>query len=142
MINTVILLASLAINPATIPGKLNPAVTQSNIHQTVCAKGWTRTIRPSLSYTTTLKRAQMRQYGLSGNSSNFEEDHFIALELGGHPTSTDNLRPQPWPEARKKDRIENYLHRQLCAGKISLHEAQQEIRLWPEVYQRLTGRKP
>lgn len=37
------------------PGAVNPAVTQKNIHSTICKKGWTATIRPRESYTEALK---------------------------------------------------------------------------------------
>jgi exoribonuclease R len=37
---------------AAASGFVNPAVTQANIQQTICAAGWTDTIRPSSSYTT------------------------------------------------------------------------------------------
>lgn len=30
----------------TTPGAINPAVTQANIHETICVKGYTKTIRP------------------------------------------------------------------------------------------------
>jgi hypothetical protein len=29
------------------PGALNPAVTQATISQTICMRGWTRTVRPA-----------------------------------------------------------------------------------------------
>src|SRR3989338_6405173 len=37
---------------ACTPGAINPAVTQSNIHETICRKGFTKTIRPPQSVTT------------------------------------------------------------------------------------------
>jgi len=33
-------------DPETTPGVINPEVTQANIQQTICVKGWTRTLRP------------------------------------------------------------------------------------------------
>jgi len=69
----------------------------------------------------------MAELGLAGKPSDYEEDHLISLELGGHPTDPKNLWPEPWEGewgARKKDVIETYLHRQVCAGKIQLIEAQ------------------
>jgi hypothetical protein len=38
-----------------------------------------------------------------------------------------NLWPQPISDARQKDRVENVLHVQVCAGKISLAKAQKQI---------------
>jgi hypothetical protein len=33
------------------PGAINPEITQQNIQQTVCVKGYTKTIRPPTNYT-------------------------------------------------------------------------------------------
>jgi hypothetical protein len=58
-----------------------------------------------------------------------EVDHLISRELGG-ADSEENLWPQPYtqhPGAHEKDWLENELHKEVCAGKISLANAQQEI---------------
>src|SRR5262245_48582281 len=68
-----------AARPALTPGALNADVTQATIGQTICAHGWTRTIRPSSSYTSALKLEQLTQYGFSGGSAEYQEDHFISL---------------------------------------------------------------
>lgn len=114
-----------AVAPIVPPGAVNPNVTQANIHQTVCVAGWTKTIRPPASYTNKLKLEQMAAQHLVGAPGHYEEDHFIPLEIGGHPTDPLNLWPQPWPEARLKDRLESYTHRQMCAGKMTLEQAQE-----------------
>ena len=45
---------------AFAPGLVNPAITQANIHQTICSPTWsTRSIRPPVSYTSQLKRRQL-----------------------------------------------------------------------------------
>jgi hypothetical protein len=106
------------------PGLLNPEVTQRTIAVTICKRGWTRTIRPPTSYTTELKRKQMRAYARSGDLSDYQEDHLISLELGGHPTDPRNLWPQPYPRASEVDRKENELNDAVCAGDLSLAEAQ------------------
>ena len=106
------------------PGVLNPDVTQTTINATICKRGWTRTIRPPVSYTNDLKRKGLRQYGLRGPPSAFQEDHLISLELGGHPSDPRNLWPEPYPRAAAVDRIENELNAQVCAGSLSLTEAQ------------------
>ncbi len=84
---------------ARTPGVLNPAVTQATIRATICTRGWTRTVRPPVSYTNALKVRQLRQYGLRGPPSAFQEDHLISLELGGNPTDPRNLWPEPYPRA-------------------------------------------
>src|SRR5439155_13780163 len=98
------------------PGVLNPDVHQETIAETICVTGWTRTIRPPTDYTSTLKIEQMREYGLGGDPSDYQEDHLISLELGGHPTDRRNLWPQPRPHAEEVDRIENELNRKVWAG--------------------------
>ena len=77
------------------PGALNPDVTQANIHTTICVRGWTRTVRPPVEYTNDLKMRQMREYGESGPTSTYQEDHLISLELGGDPRDPRNLWPEP-----------------------------------------------
>lgn len=108
------------------PGALNPQVTQATIHRTICVRGWTRTIRPPSSYTTDLKRRQLREAGLGGSLSDYQEDHLISLELGGDPTDPRNLWPEPYPRASEVDRIENDLNAKVCAGSLSLADAQRK----------------
>ena len=109
------------------PGVLNPHVTQSNVGSTICVRGWTATVRPPLAYTAKLKRAQIHERHLPGGPSDYEEDHFIPLELGGHPTDPRNLWPEPWPEAKRKDRWEFGLNRAVCADRMMLAAAQRKI---------------
>jgi hypothetical protein len=106
------------------PGVLNPAVTQANIASTICRHGWTRTIRPPVSYTNALKAKGLRQYRLRGPPSGFQEDHLISLELGGDPVDPRNLWPEPYPRASAVDRIENDLNHRVCTGSLSLADAQ------------------
>src|SRR6185437_6096881 len=59
-----------------------------------------------------------------------EIDHLISRELGGDDAE-DNLCPQPYtqhPGAHEKDWLENQLHKEVCAGTITLEDAQKEIR--------------
>jgi hypothetical protein len=111
---------------ARTPGVLNPDVTQATINSTVCVRGWTKTIRPPTSYTNDLKEKQMREYRVGGSLSDYQEDHLISLELGGHPTDPRNLWPQPYPRASEVDSIENDINDKVCAGELSLAEAQRK----------------
>ena len=111
---------------ARTPGVLNPDVTQANIAATICTHGWTKTIRPPTDYTNELKLKQMREYGVGGSPSAYQEDHLISLELGGHPTDPRNLWPEPYPRAAAVDRIENELNAKVCAGSLSLRAAQEQ----------------
>lgn len=126
-----------------VPGSTNPNISQNTILTTLCNPKWsTKSIRPSSSYTTALKIKQLKQYGYRDqNQSHYEEDHVISLELGGNPTDPNNLWPEPYTAsiqdggAHTKDKVENYLHAQVCAGTISLAQAQSEISgNWYAVY--------
>jgi hypothetical protein len=129
-----------------VPGKLNPDVTQDNIKTTICVSGWTKTVRPTVGYTNKLKLQQMKQFGLTGKPQDYEEDHKVNLGLGGHPSSPDNLWPQPWTgpdNAHKKDAIEVHLQRMVCAGKIPLKEAQAAMMdNWETAYAKYIGPLP
>jgi hypothetical protein len=108
------------------PGVLNPEVTQATISSTICRRGWTATVRPPTDYTNALKLRQLREYGLRGPPSGYQEDHLISLELGGHPTDPRNLWPEPYPRAAEVDRIENELNDEVCGGTLSLADAQRK----------------
>jgi hypothetical protein len=130
-------------NSVATPGATNPAVTQSNIATTICSLGYSSHIRPPVSYTTKLKKLQLRTLPYSSYGSTdtklFEEDHLISLELGGSPTSPKNLWPEPWSGstgARMKDKLENKLHAMVCARQITLKDAQSAIATnWYAAYQ-------
>ena len=115
------------------PGVLNDNVTQDNINDTICHPGFTKTIRPPTKYTTPLEIELMKSYGFTGDRKDFELDHLISLQLGGHPKAVKNLWPEPYLEemtnftAHVKDTFENYLKRQVCTGTMTLSEAQNQI---------------
>jgi hypothetical protein len=114
------------------PGALNPDVTQATIRSTICVSGWTKTVRPPASYTDQLKRQQKITYGeATVPNSQLEEDHLIALGIGGAPHDPANLWPQPRTGshgAPDKDREEDTLHTAVCSGQMTLANAQATIR--------------
>lgn len=125
----------------SVPGEVNPAVTQENLNSTACVPRWTGTVRPPASYTNKLKKEQLPP-GTPLNT--FEEDHRVPLALGGHPTSPNNLWPQHWSPpcgAHEKDRLEDAVHRDLCAGKLTLAEARATFLgdFWVEYDKRYKG---
>jgi hypothetical protein len=130
------------------PGAVNALVTQGNIHSTICVPGWTKTIRPPASYTNKLKAAQLAAgaYASPQEPRTFEEDHLISLEIGGHPTDPRNLWPQPWDGkygAHRKDQLENFLHRAVCAGTITLADAQAAVATnWIAAYDKYIAKYP
>jgi hypothetical protein len=104
-------------DPRCTPGALyEPA--QSNPFGTVCVHGFTKTIRPPVSYTGPLKLKLMAAYGYAGRSPHdFELDHLVALEDGGAPSDPRNLWPEafsPRPGSHEKDDLENALKALVC----------------------------
>lgn len=135
-------------NPVVTPGATNPDVTQDTISQNICNPQWsTKSIRPAASYTTALKVKQLAgdyAYENISDTKLVEEDHLISLELGGSPDSPLNLWPEPYttsiPDggAKVKDTVENYLHKQVCSGAITLADAQRLISSdWYMVYKNM-----
>jgi len=80
--------------------------------------------RPPAKWTSALKRKQLPA---GAKMRDWSEDHQMPIELGGAPKDEANLRPVPVARAKADDRVENRLHRELCAGTISLVQAQQEM---------------
>ena len=139
-----ILLALAAIVLPPVPGAVDPNVNQDDISTTICVHNWTKTIRPPASYTNKLKLQQMLKLGLTGSPHLYEEDHDISLEIGGNPTDPNNLWPEAWAGpwgAHVKDRLENRLHREVCAGTITLQQAQHDISTnWVAAYAKYIGK--
>ena len=123
-------------NPADLPCietthgciSLNPDVTQDTIEQTICVTGYTKTVRPSTSYTNGVKLKLLREAEIDqSHIGEYELDHIIPLAIGGHPRKLSNLQLQPWDGeqgANKKDGLERRLQSLVCRGALSLLEAQ------------------
>ena len=128
------------------PGAINPAVTQATIRSTICVVGWTATVRPPVAYTNQLKYDQLHSgYNLEGdlNMKHYEEDHIVPLEVGGNPSSTLNLFPEPRNikfGAYFKDQLENRIHQLVCSSQLSLHLAQRVFLVnWEKGYTKYIG---
>src|SRR5206468_9221451 len=111
-------------DPACTPGARFSRVTRAQ----VCRPGYARSVRHVSSST---KDAVYRAYGLSEhfNGADGEVDHLVSLELGGS-NARANLFPEaatPRPGSHEKDRLENRLHAEVCAGTITLRRAQRLI---------------
>jgi hypothetical protein len=126
------------------PGAIDPNVSQKLVNGTICIVGYSDEVRPPTSKTNKIKTAQLLAYGFAGSMSDYELDHLISLELGGCPDCVSNLWPEPYNipmGAREKDKVENYLHKAVCNGEMTLAEAQKEIATdWTAVYYRLYGK--
>ncbi|GAC1447156.1 MAG: hypothetical protein PVS3B1_29980 [Ktedonobacteraceae bacterium] len=125
-------LAQGALPDATCtPGATFAGVTASE----VCTPGYSKSVR---NVPTSVKQQVYASYGIMSHApGEYEIDHYIPLELGGSNEVT-NLWPElasPVPGFHEKDKVENYLHAQVCSGAMDLAEAQREISTnWVDVY--------
>jgi 5-methylcytosine-specific restriction endonuclease McrA len=85
------------------------------------------------------KRAVREAYGVP-EGADVEVDHLIPLELGGS-NDERNLWPElagPPPGFHEKDRVENALHRAVCAGEMPLADAQRRVATdWTAVWRKI-----
>lgn len=117
------------------PGATNPKVTQATLASTICRSGYTASIRPSSSITRREKAANAKSYGYTKPLADAEYDHLISLELGGDPNDPRNLWVQPPSPGHKpgtgvhndKDPVENKIKAAICAGTVTLADAQRAI---------------
>ena len=119
---------------ACTPGAIIATATKDDI----CVSGYARTVR---NVPESEKIQAYNEYGITHHTAGeYEVDHLISLELGGS-NDISNLWPEialPNPGFHEKDKVENYLHEQVCNGAISLHDAQVEIATnWLSVYNRM-----
>jgi hypothetical protein len=144
------LFAALALVPAfaqQLPqAKLTPGVAGKSTTVQLCNKQFhTRDVRL---VTAPMKRQVFSSYKINcspapgvQSCSAYEVDHLISLELGG-ANDVKNLWPQPIAEARHKDVLENWLHAQVCAGALTLKDAQHRIATnWVAEYARMVKSK-
>ncbi len=110
-------------DPTCTPGAVFNTATKAQI----CVSGYSTTVRD---VPQSLWNKVFAEYGITVHSgATYEVDHLIPLEIGGS-NDIKNLWPEaasPTPGFHDKDRLENYLHRVVCSGSMSLSEAQKEI---------------
>ena len=116
---------------ACTPGDIFPDATKDKI----CVPGYTQTVRD---VPESLKNKVYAEYGIKTRTpGQYEVDHLVSLELGGS-NDISNLFPEaasPKPGFHEKDKVENYLHDQVCSGVMTLQQAQIKIATnWLEVY--------
>lgn len=113
-------------DPRCTPGSFDPAVTQADIHQTICVSGYTKSVRPSSEQTDRFKYdVAYPAYG-TPKSEKTELDHLVSLELGGSNDAA-NLWPESPATPNPKDKVENALHKAVCDGRVTLAAAQRAI---------------
>jgi hypothetical protein len=127
----IVVLAALHHAPqAALPDPaLTPGALASHSAAEVCGPGYAHTHRvwgPHEKYTITLPR-----YGIPARDGHlFEDDDLIPVCAGGDNADPRNHWPQPWAAARIKDEEEAHYCRAVCAGSVSLDQAQDHFRHW------------
>lgn len=116
------------------PGAVFPEATAEQI----CVRGYSKGVR-NVPYA--VKKEAYLEYGITHHEKGeYEVDHLISLELGGS-NDIANLWPEaaePRPGFHEKDKVENYLHQEVCARRIPLAQAQAEIANdWLSVYKQM-----
>jgi len=119
----------LALLALSLPNpRLTPGLARSLGKQQICTTKWGLDHR---FVTQKMKKQICLAYGIKSGCPGPEWalDHLIPRELGG-ADDIKNIWPQHIVEARQKDKIENELHREFCAGSITLEQAQQRVKHW------------
>ncbi len=116
------------------------AVLSTGTKEAICVSGYARTVR---NVPESEKNQAYSEYGITHHTAGeYEVDHLVSLELGGS-NDISNLWPEaasPTPGFHEKDKVENYLHDQVCNGAISLQQAQTEIATnWLTIYNQIGG---
>ncbi len=107
----------------------------------ICKQGYARSVR---NVPDSEKNQVYAEYGITSHApGQYEVDHLVSLELGGS-NDISNLWPEaasPKPGFHEKDKVENYLHDQVCSGAITLKQAQIEIATnWLAVYNQMPSK--
>ncbi len=119
---------------ACTPGAIFADVTKDQ----VCVPGYSSSVR---NVPDSEKNQVYAEYGIASHTTGeYEVDHLISLELGGS-NDIANLWPEPAeprPGFHEKDKVENYLHDQVCSDAMSMADAQNIISTdWLSVYNQL-----
>jgi hypothetical protein len=116
-------------NSEFTPGHSDPKVLKS----TVCKKGY---YQPDYTVSIDTRKAVLKRYRIDWNQrSSYEIDLLIPAELGG-TNDLKNLWPQPVAQTGQKDQLEQWLLKEVCAGRMELADAQNDISEdWLSLYQ-------
>jgi uncharacterized protein YceK len=117
------------------------AILATGTKDAICKPGYAKSVR---NVPDSEKNQDYAEYGITSHApGQYEVDHLVSLELGGS-NDIANLWPElasPTPGFHEKDKVENYLHAQVCSGAISLQQAQAEIATnWLAVYNQMPNK--
>lgn len=133
-----------------LPDKtLTPGAVRTTSKSEICSHG-TRELRL---YNTDRRKARQREdhilerYGVlgalpipvAGHTQNFQFDHLIPLGIGGADDDR-NLWPQPYPDAKLKDKLEWRIRDLVCREGADVVTLQREIATnWGAAYKKYVG---
>lgn len=122
---------------ACTPGAIFSTATKD----VICKPGYAQSVR---NVPDSVKNKAYAEYGIQSHTpGQYEVDHLVSLELGGS-NDISNLWPElasPKPGFHEKDKVENYLHDQVCSGAIDLKQAQIQIATnWIAVYNQMPNK--
>jgi hypothetical protein len=125
------------------PKLLDTRVTQQSLAETICRPGYADTVAPPFDQTMALKDRLLAARGIdAGEGVGYALDRHVPIVLGGSPDATANFDLLPWgghAGERRKSLLTVRLKRCVCAGKMTLAEAQAAITgNWSRQYERLT----
>ena len=117
------------------------AILSTGTKDAICKPGYAKSVR---NVPDSEKNQVYAEYGIASHTpGQYEVDHLVSLELGGS-NDIANLWPElasPKPGFHEKDKVENYLHDQVCSGAISLQQAQTEIATnWLAAYNQMPNK--
>ena len=118
-------------DPTCSPGDILSSNTS-----VICVTGYTATVR---NVSEKKKNGVYAAYGVVNRTTGeYEMDHIIPLELGGS-NEVKNLFPEPadpHPGFHEKDKVENWLHDQVCNHGMPIEYAQTLIaKNWTMAYE-------
>jgi hypothetical protein len=110
----------------------------------VCKRNYIKSIPPAPSKTVD---AVFGAYGIAARDrGNYKIDQLVSLDLGGsndiYNLWPQNVRAQPW-NTQAKDMLEKRLRKLVCAGQVSLADAQRALATdWIAAYKQWMGGLP
>jgi hypothetical protein len=124
----------------------NAQVTQGTIAQTICLAGYMKAVRPPPDFTNSVKQTLLKRAGYPESEVyKYRLDYIVPVVLGGHPRKLDNfelIRRDGANNTKRKNGIEAKLQCLVCAGEVSLADAQREASTdWQAAYQRYAPKK-
>lgn len=121
---------------------LDMRVTQESVADTICRPGYVDAVSPSLDEIMAHKNQLLAARGIDADDgSNYALDRRVPVLLGGSPDAPENFDLLPWAGhagERRKELLATRLKRCVCAGRMSLADAQAAIvGNWTKQYARV-----